>query len=110
KRFPDIYQLLSHQFYLDELYQRAFVYREKGEDTRTVAMTSSILHALAVFKTMVDRYLIDALVHWFAWFPQALGSIFTRIQNGQIQSYIRWITMGALVFLFYWYLWIAGFN
>ncbi|MCB0271657.1 MAG: NADH-quinone oxidoreductase subunit L [Bdellovibrionales bacterium] len=111
EKFPKLYQLLLHQYYIEEFYYKTFVHdgppsnRKLSQDT---AFTNSLFHFISVIKGMFDRYVIDGLVHWFAWIPQFLGSIYARIQDGQIQTYIRWITMASLIVLFYWFLWVSG--
>ncbi len=111
RRFPDTYELLFHRFYTDELYDRAFVYQEEPSSARITQekpVTSSVFRNLSIGKGLFDRYAIDGLVHWFALVPQMMGGIYTRIQNGQIQNYVRWITLGAMSMLLYWFAYRSG--
>jgi len=106
KRFPKLANVLSKHYILDELYHRTFVPLHGPTQTFSEKpITTSMFHFIAVFKGLFDRYVLDGLVHWFAWLPQGLGALFGKIQNGHIQSYLRWMTMITMILLFYWFLW-----
>ncbi|MCR8844764.1 NADH-quinone oxidoreductase subunit L [Paenibacillus sp. SC116] len=67
-----LYHLIERKYYVDELYTLFFAYPLKG-----------LGKVLYIF----DRYIIDGLVRCTANFTVQFGKWFTRVQNGQLQSY-----------------------
>ncbi len=72
KAVPWAYQLVYRKFYIDELYQMIIVWP---------------LKAVGWFLNGWDRFIIGGLVHLSAWFATFLGSLGSRLQNGQAQTY-----------------------
>ncbi len=86
-RFPGLEQLLSHAYYVDELYEALIV--------RPVA-------ALAGFAARVlDPRVIDACVNGLAQLTAALGGGWRRLQTGNVQHYALSLLLGAAAIVAY---------
>ncbi len=107
---PYLWQWMSHKFYVDELYQRVFV---QPSQWLSEVLTSKI----------IDRIVIDGILHTIAhvagWIgelfkrfnrvvidgvgdgiPQAIGAFagwFRRVQTGNVQQYLLMAVLAALV-------------
>ncbi|MFO7247521.1 MAG: NADH-quinone oxidoreductase subunit L [Bacillota bacterium] len=71
-RFPGLYRLLVHKYYVDELYDRVLV--------RPLLALGTVLDA-------VDRVAVDGLVRAVAKLTAGVGRAGQRLQNGQLQTY-----------------------
>lgn len=71
-RFPGLYRVLVHKYYVDELYDRVLV---------------RPLLALGTALDAVDRYAVDGLVRAVAKLTAGVGRVGQRMQNGQLQTY-----------------------
>jgi len=78
-------RILANKFYVDELYQAVFV--------TPVEKTSRILYHYA------DIQGIDGLVNGVGKAVQALGGLFRRSQNGNIEYYLLGMVLGAVALL-----------
>ncbi|MBD8498216.1 NADH-quinone oxidoreductase subunit L [Paenibacillus arenosi] len=67
-----LYHLVERKYYVDELYKLFAVYP---------------LKVLGKVLDVFDRYIIDGIVRYTASCTVQFGKLFTRIQNGQLQSY-----------------------
>ena len=85
---PWLYQLSYRKYYVDEIYDAAFVRPLKG---------------LGIVLNLFDRYIVDGLVALVANITVAIGKLHARIQNGQVQTY-GFVVLLGLVLL------VAGFT
>jgi NADH-quinone oxidoreductase subunit L len=86
-RFPGVERVLSHAYYVDELYEALIV--------RPVA-------ALAGFAARVlDPQVIDACVNGLARLAAALGGGWRRLQTGNVQHYALSLLLGAAAIVLY---------
>lgn len=84
KTLPRLHQLLYRKYYVDEAYDYTFV---RG------------LSGLGMLLTYVDKYLIGGLVKLSAYVTQAIGSLGTKWQNGQVQTYGIGVFVGFIVLI-----------
>ncbi|GIP35562.1 NADH-quinone oxidoreductase subunit L [Paenibacillus sp. J2TS4] len=82
QRAPWLYNLVSHKYYIDELY-RWIIIRP--------------LQAIGRLFNAVDHWIIDGLVRLVAGSVVSLGKLGTRVQNGQIQTYGLVTLLGFVV-------------
>ncbi|SEM79520.1 NADH-quinone oxidoreductase subunit L [Lihuaxuella thermophila] len=84
KAVPWVYQLVYRKYYIDELYQMIIVLP---------------LKAFGWFLHGWDRFIVGGLVHLSAWFVSFLGSVGSRIQNGQAQTYALVSLIGLILLI-----------
>jgi NADH-quinone oxidoreductase subunit L len=89
---PSVYQLLHNKYYVDELYDAAFV---------------RPLRRLASFCYAVDRYFINAVLWFIAAVPRAVGFGLKGWQQGALQGYALGMAVG-LLFIMLWLLIRSG--
>jgi len=70
--FPEIHDLVSNKFYVDEAYNAVIV--------RPLWRVGSWLYAF-------DRFVIDGVLWLIVSVPQALGSMLRVLQSGAVQGY-----------------------
>jgi NADH-quinone oxidoreductase subunit L len=90
KRFPRVYNLFSHKYYVDEIYDSAFV---------NPAVTGS---RQLLWKTL-DVKIIDGVVNGTGRMFMGWAGLLKNVQNGMVRSYASWILMGVVAILFYVY-------
>lgn len=82
-------KVLAHKFYIDEIYDFLFV--------KPVEKLSKMLHYYA------DIWAIDGFVNGVGRGVQALGGVFRKLQNGNIEYYLLGMVIGVvLLFLTLW--------
>ena len=77
-RAPLTYNVLFNKYYVDEFY------------TITVGYATKVL---SLFLQYVDRFIVEGLASLIASFTKAIGTLGSRLQNGQVQMY------GAVTFI-----------
>ena len=82
--FQWINKLLENKFYMDELYQWLIVYPVKG---------------IGYLFLGFDRFVIGGLVRFAAWIPATIGHLGSRLQTGQVQTYILISLFGLLLLI-----------
>jgi NADH-quinone oxidoreductase subunit L len=99
--FPTGYKLLSHKYYVDEIYDAVFV------------------RPLLAFSRFVLEWVVDvAILGGLAWLLGGLatlgGAILQRWQSGNLRSYAAWLALGAAALLLFvlvpWTSVLAGFG
>ncbi len=88
-RFPVAGNILSHQFYVDDLYTAAIV-----APSRAVAGMTEAL----------DRAVIDRAVTGIGQVLASGGRLYRRVQSGFLRTYASFVLIGALLTLAYWML------
>ncbi|RPI01324.1 MAG: NADH-quinone oxidoreductase subunit L [Ignavibacteriae bacterium] len=90
RRFPRIYRLLLHKYYVDELYDAVII------DPMVKASTEILWKAM-------DVAMIDGLVNGSAKLINGLGQMIRKIQTGVAQSYAV-VFIGGILFVITWLL------
>ena len=81
---PWLYRLVHRKYFIDEVYQAVIVKPVKW-----------IGSALGVF----DRYVVDGAVRLAAAAVNGIGSVGTRVQNGQVQTYGLMTLLGLVLLI-----------
>jgi NADH-quinone oxidoreductase subunit L len=79
---PWAYRLLYHAYYINELYQLLFIWPLKG--------IGWVLNGW-------DRFVIGGFVHFSAWVVLFIGKLGSRLQNGQVQTYVLVSLIGMIL-------------
>jgi NADH-quinone oxidoreductase subunit L len=107
--------VLKNKFYFDEFYRETFVrffnfageFVAKLEDVlwrATVQVCAVAIMAVAWFNRIVDEYVVNGGFDLVTRRLRKSGATATKLQTGQIQTYMRIISLGlaVLVLLFAW--------
>lgn len=79
-----IYFVLKRKFFIDELYQWLILFPLKG---------------LGYLLIGFDRFIIGGLVRLVTWIPVTVGGFGSRLQNGQVQTYVLISIFGLLLLI-----------
>jgi len=90
KVFAPLYTLFSRKYYMDELYEQFLVVR---------ILQNGLFRLIELF----DTYIVDGTVNAVGKLPVVFGSVFRRVQTGQLQAYGLAIIFGVLVIMLVWY-------
>src|SRR5438876_2231673 len=90
RRFAGLHALLSHKYYVDEIYDALFV---------NPAVTGS----REVLWKGLDVGIIDGSVNGVGRTIQGSADLLKHLQNGLVRSYASWILAGTIAALFYIY-------
>src|SRR5205809_288105 len=90
RRFAGLHALLSHEYYVDEIYDALFV---------NPAVTGS----REVLWKGLDVGIIDGSVNGVGRTIQGSADLLKHLQNGLVRSYASWILAGTIAALFYIY-------
>ncbi|PYU90237.1 MAG: NADH-quinone oxidoreductase subunit L [Acidobacteria bacterium] len=90
RRFAGLHALLSHKYYVDEIYDALFV---------NPAVTGS----REVLWKGLDVGIIDGSVNGVGRTIQGSADLLKHLQNGLVRSYASWILAGTIAVLFYIY-------
>jgi NADH-quinone oxidoreductase subunit L len=113
EKWPWAYQLLSHKYYVDEIYDALFVNRVKDLSTLFGLFDAKVIDGLGVdgagwlarFGSRVsmwwDKWVIDGLLNFSAKFLQLLSFPVRLLQSGMFSSYAMVILIGLVVLLAY---------
>jgi NADH-quinone oxidoreductase subunit L len=71
-RVPMTYSILYNKYFIDEFYERSFVYGAK---------------AVSLFLRFIEVFLVEGLIKVIIGFVQGLGRSGAKVQSGQIQTY-----------------------
>jgi len=113
-RLGGLYTLVSRKYYVDELYDAAFVNRTKdlGDacffvDAKfvdgAVNGTAATTRGTATVSRIFDKYVVDGLVNLVGWINMALNRLATSLQTGMVQRYALGAIVGILVVLLIYY-------
>lgn len=83
QRFAPIYTLLSHKYWLDELYENLFLMR-------------FMINGIFGLFHWVDGHIVDGAVNGIAAVTVMGGSLIRRLETGQLQAYGTAIFIGIL--------------
>ena len=89
ERYPDLYRVLVHKYYVDEFYNWLIVHPLRGISEKFLW-------------PVVDAGAIDnVMVNGTGESTAAIGDVLRKIQSGNIPSYATWVMLGAVLWLFY---------
>ena len=109
---PDIWSVLHARLYIDEIYEATFVRMTHGFGrvadwldfwiwNGLVQLVRYLTVGLAWVSRMTDEYLINLSFDQTCRGLRAGGLRFARLQTGQVQSYLRWIALGAILLILF---------
>jgi NADH-quinone oxidoreductase subunit L len=113
KKWPRLYQLLLHKYYVDEIYDAAVVDRTKDLGTLLGRFDANVIDGVGVngagwlarFGSTVsmwwDKWIIDGLLNFGAKLMQLLSYPVRLLQTGLFSSYAMLILVGLVVLLAY---------
>jgi NADH-quinone oxidoreductase subunit L len=112
-KWPKLYQLLVHKYYVDEIYDAAVVDRTKDLGTLLGRFDANVIDGLGVdgagwltrFISKVsmwwDKWIIDGLLNLGAKLMQLFSYPVRLLQTGMFSSYAMLILVGLVVLLAY---------
>jgi NADH-quinone oxidoreductase subunit L len=112
-KMPRVYQLLSHKYYVDEIYDAVIVNRVKDLSTLFGLFDGKVIDGVGVdgagwlarFSSTLsmwwDKWVIDGLLNFGAKFTQLLSYPIRLLQTGMFSSYAMVILMGLVVILYF---------
>src|SRR5260370_36218120 len=113
KKWPRLYHLLLHKYYVDEIYDAAIVDRTKDLGTGLGWLDANVIDGLGVngagwlarfgstLSMWWDKWIIDGLLNFSAKMMQLLSYPVRLLQTGMFSSYAMLILVGLVVLLAY---------
>jgi len=89
ERYPDLYRILTHKYYVDEFYNWLIV--------RPLCVVSDKFLWRVVDAGAIDNFMVNGAGETTA----SVGGVLRRIQSGNIPSYAAWVLLGAVLWLLY---------
>jgi NADH-quinone oxidoreductase subunit L len=123
RQFAPLHSFLRNKWYFDELYEALlvrpahFVARRVADlDKRVIdwAIDSSarLMRVFSLIDDLLDRYLVDGLVNWFAGWTWSVGLALRSVQTGRLRQYVMFIVVGTVglfvLISFFWNFAAAG--
>ncbi|HEV1994106.1 MAG TPA: NADH-quinone oxidoreductase subunit L [Candidatus Acidoferrum sp.] len=112
-KWPKVYQLLVHKYYVDEIYDAAVVERTKDLGTLLGRFDANVIDGLGVdgagwlarfgstLSMWWDKWIIDGLLNFSAKLMQLFSYPVRLLQTGMFSSYAMLILAGLVVLLAY---------
>jgi NADH-quinone oxidoreductase subunit L len=112
-RFKGLHRLVMNKYYVDEIYDAAFVNRTKDLGSSLGALDSKVIDGLGVngaawLTRMISRismwwdtWVVDGSVRAGSWIVWITSLPLRLVQNGLLQSYILIMVIGLIGFLGY---------
>ncbi len=105
-----LFELVSHKYYFDELYQAVFVrgtvWISQALRTFDVYVIDALVNligyagiGLTRIGRVIDTYVVDGLVNLIGWVVGRVGGGLRYIQTGRAQNYLLAIALGVIVLL-----------
>jgi len=113
RKFPKLYQLLLHKYYVDEIYDAAVVERTKDLGTLLGRFDSNVIDGVGVdgagwlarfgstLSMWWDKWIIDGLLNFSAKLMQLFSYPVRLLQTGMFSNYAMLILVGLVVLLAY---------
>ena len=110
ERFAGAHRMLSHKYYVDELYNATVIagtfaaarglwtFDRKVVDG-AVNGTSWLTVISSWFSGLTDRTVVDGLVNLVGWIVQESSLVFRRLQTGLVQNYALLMLFGIFAFV-----------
>jgi len=112
-KWPKLYQLLLHKYYVDEIYDAAVVERTKDLGTLLGSFDANVIDGVGVdgagwlarfgstLSIWWDKWIIDGLLNFSAKLMQLFSYPVRLLQTGMFSSYAMLILVGLVVLLAY---------
>jgi len=112
-KWPRVYQLLLHKYYVDEIYDAAVVERTKDLGTLLGSFDANVIDGVGVngagwlarfgstLSMWWDKWIIDGLLNFSAKLMQLFSYPVRLLQTGMFSSYAMLILVGLVVLLAY---------
>jgi NADH-quinone oxidoreductase subunit L len=112
-KWPKLYQLLLHKYYVDEIYDAAVVERTKDLGTLLGSFDANVIDGVGVngagwlarfgstLSMWWDKWVIDGLLNFSAKLMQLFSYPVRLLQTGMFSSYAMFILLGLVVLLAY---------
>ena len=112
-KWPKLYQLLLHKYYVDEIYDAAIVERTKDLGNLLGRFDTNVIDGVGVngagwlarFSSTLsmwwDKWIIDGMLNFSAKLMQLLSYPVRLLQTGMFSSYAMLILVGLVVLLAY---------
>ena len=112
-KWPKLYQLLLHKYYVDEIYDAAVVDRTKDLGTLLGRFDANVIDGVGVdgagwlarfgstLSMWWDKWIIDGLLNFSAKLMQLFSYPVRLLQTGMFSSYAMLILVGLVVLLAY---------
>ena len=108
ERWAGAHRLLSHKYYVDELYNATVISGTFGAGKGLWAVDRTVVDGavngagrLTVigswFSGLTDRTVVDGLVNLVGWIVQESSLAFRRVQTGLVQNYALLMLFGVFV-------------
>jgi NADH-quinone oxidoreductase subunit L len=113
KKWPKLYQLLLHKYYVDEIYDAVIVERTKDLGTLLGRFDANVIDGVGVngagwlarfvstLSMWWDKWIIDGLLNFSAKLMQLFSYPVRLLQTGMFSSYAMLILIGLVVLLAY---------
>jgi len=113
RKWPRVYQLLFHKYYVDEIYDAAVVDRTKDLGTLLGRFDANVIDGVGVdgagwlarfgstLSMWWDKWIIDGLLNFSAKLLQLFSYPVRLLQTGMFSSYAMLILVGLVVLLAY---------
>ena len=107
RQFQPIYKFLRNKWYFDELYNAIFVQPtlfiarriaefDKKVIDRFIDSLAKATRIVSLIDDLIDRYLVDGVINWFARRTYGLGMQMRSVQTGNLRQYIMFIVIGTV--------------
>ena len=106
-QFKPIYTLLRNKWYFDELYDAVFVQPtmfvarriaefDKRVIDRFIDSLARGVRVISLVDDLIDRYLVDGVVNWFARTTFSTGVAMKAVQTGRLRQYVMFIVVATV--------------
>jgi NADH-quinone oxidoreductase subunit L len=113
-RIRGLHRLVFHKYFVDEIYDAAFVNRTKNlanacffVDSKfvdgAVNGTAATTRGTATVSRLFDTYVVDGLVNFVGWVNMAFNRVATSLQTGLVQRYALGALFGVVAFILIYY-------
>jgi NADH-quinone oxidoreductase subunit L len=103
-----LHKLIFNKYYIDELYHATVIkgsikfasflaWWDRNVIDGLVNLCAKIGRALSEIQGLIDRYIVDGLVNLVAAVILKSGHKIRQLQTGQLQTYILWLAIGAIL-------------
>jgi NADH-quinone oxidoreductase subunit L len=109
-RWAGVHRVLSHKYYVDELYDATVISGTMGSGRTLWAFDRNVVDGAvngtgwltiigAWFSGLTDRTVVDGLVNLVGWIVQEGSHAFRRVQTGLVQNYALLMLFGIFAFV-----------
>ena len=110
ERWAGVHRVLSHKYYVDELYDATVISGTMGSARALWAFDRNVVDGAvngtgwftiisSWFSGLTDRTVVDGLVNLVGWIVQEGSHAFRRVQTGLVQNYALLMLFGIFAFV-----------